>query len=835
MGARWPGRFWPVVAVGLLIAAGGAVAWTRLGDDIAFLAADGTAQWIVYPTPFNPVARPAVELDATFRKSFTVTSPEPHAALSVRMFRTGVVTVNGEPLAPASSLDWKTRRTVDVSRLLHAGENEIAVSVTNAQGPPALWLVLESPQGGVVSDESWEVSWAGGSWAAAIPASTSARRATLVDAFSLSWRPVSALRGAWSRLALFGALALGLVLGLSWWMTRATRRGRDAWRLLSTGSLIAAALLWTVLILHNTQWLHGTTGYDAPGHLEYIDYIQQHHSLPFADQGWSMHHPPLYHLALARALGVTGLSTRDPAGIAVIRSVNLLLGIANLALVLAALRLIFPDQPRQWVAGFLFAALLPANLYLHQYPTNEILMAALASASIYVALRLIRRPGAPLREYAWLGVILGAAMLAKLTALLVVAVVLATLIGRAVAARGADGAGPRLGAIGLTVLVCLSLSGWYYALVWKRFGKPFVAAWDPVSTFRWWQDPGYRTVQHYLSFGEWLRHPIFDIGTAIWGGYWATLWGDGLCGGAPSAQVRPPWSYDLMAAGYLLAIAPAIAIGVGFVAAVVRTVRERDPAWLLLLGMSLATLAAMLSLTLEVPSYSVVKGFFGLPALIPLCAMGALGIDVLSRGRRPIWAALMCVMVTWGANSYATYWIHPDSPDTRLLKAQRMFAAGQSDEGSALLRSALEGGSRDGAARVAAAQLALQRNDPTEAGRLLELPPGTPDTAARHHLLSILAYLEGRPAGAMDELDRAILLDPNDARLHVQRAALLQSRGDLPGAVQAYRDALRIEPFAAQVHARLASLYDELDQHGLAVRHRGYADRLTAATARSTR
>jgi hypothetical protein len=72
--------------------------------DIAFLAADGTAQWIVYPTPFNPVARPAVELDATFRKSFTVTSPEPHAALSVRMFRTGVVTVNGEPLAPASSL-----------------------------------------------------------------------------------------------------------------------------------------------------------------------------------------------------------------------------------------------------------------------------------------------------------------------------------------------------------------------------------------------------------------------------------------------------------------------------------------------------------------------------------------------------------------------------------------------------------------------------------------------------------------------------------------------------------------------------------------------------------
>jgi hypothetical protein len=35
-------------------------------------------------------------------------------------------------------------------------------------------------------------------------------------------------------------------------------------------------------------------GFDAVAHEAYIQFIQQKHALPLADDGWEMYQPPLY-------------------------------------------------------------------------------------------------------------------------------------------------------------------------------------------------------------------------------------------------------------------------------------------------------------------------------------------------------------------------------------------------------------------------------------------------------------------------------------------------------------------------------------------------------------
>jgi hypothetical protein len=110
--------------------------------------------------------------------------------------------------------------------------------------------------------------------------------------------------------------------------------------------------------------------------------------------------------------------------------------------------------------------------------------------------------------------------------------------------------------VALVTVACAVVCGWHYARVWAHFGNPLIGNWDPRLPFAWWQEPGYRMRSWYFRFGEAFSCPLFSNLTSFGDGLYSTLWGDGLCSGSARMTFRPQWNYDLMNAGYLLAVVP---------------------------------------------------------------------------------------------------------------------------------------------------------------------------------------------------------------------------------------------------------------------------------------
>jgi hypothetical protein len=87
-------------------------------------------------------------------------------------------------------------------------------------------------------------------------------------------------------------------------------------------------------------------------------------------QAWQTHHPPLYHFLAGTLLVVVGYAADTANGILTIRLLNLVLALSNVFIILACLRLIFPERPRCWAFGLVIAGFLPTNVYLYRSSTE---------------------------------------------------------------------------------------------------------------------------------------------------------------------------------------------------------------------------------------------------------------------------------------------------------------------------------------------------------------------------------------------------------------------------------------------------------------------------------
>jgi len=295
------------------------------------------------------------------------------------------------------------------------------------------------------------------------------------------------------------------------------------------------------------------------------------------------------------------------------------------------------------------------QLYLAQYVTNEIWAAAFASLAIWLALRILARRDARLPVHLCLGALLGAALLTKFSTLLAVAAVLAALAARLVAS-GERRPGGWARSVGAVALATVAVAGWHYARVALRFGDPFVGNWEAAAGGAWWQDPGYRTAQDYLRFGESLTRPVFSAFHSCPDALYSTLWGDGLLGGSARVIDAPPWSYPLMLSGYWLALLPSLGVVAGLAASLRRLVREPCAEWFLVLALAGSTGLALLALSLELPFYAQCKAFYGLQALVPFAALGAVGLDSMARRLGRAGDLVWVLLGSWALCAWATYW-----------------------------------------------------------------------------------------------------------------------------------------------------------------------------------
>jgi hypothetical protein len=158
-------------------------------------------------------------------------------------------------------------------------------------------------------------------------------------------------------------------------------------------------------------------GYDFFAHLQHIDFITANHRLAPLDLNNASYHPPLFYVlaALLRGLGL------DAAQLIVL---PMGLGIARLGLLFYGLRRYLPDDRLARGLAMTLAGVLPCALQLDGMLTNEALLGPLSLlATLLLPLTFSVEKPLPVQRGLWLGLLIGAMLLTKISALVMVFVV----------------------------------------------------------------------------------------------------------------------------------------------------------------------------------------------------------------------------------------------------------------------------------------------------------------------------------------------------------------------------------------------------------------------------
>ncbi len=361
---------------------------------------------------------------------------------------------------------------------------------------------------------------------------------------------------------------------------------------------------------------------DYAAHLDYLLYLEHHHSLPRADQGFEMYHPPVYYvvsvIAFELVRPVHRSFTLTDAGRIVATTAWFLEGLLAAAIV-ARLR-------GNWL-GIATAAggtwLLPgqANVATRLYPET---MAGLGVALLVLGLVNLdqdRRSG-----YAWLAVGVPLAALAKYSGLVALAVALPLAIWTARRS---------LRQLLLALAPGLVLVVAFYARNVLLFGTPTplnadLFHIDSLGGLYAHYPPGFFT---HISLGRCAAAHSF------YGSAWKWLW-------ATDCGVKPPFRDRVGGWFFLAAVAATVLAVAGIVWAATRS--RRSMGWASVALIPAGVLAAFVYYNLRVPSGS--SGLYLLVAIVPVAVgTGGLATAWLVKDRSQIagylallgWAAFM--------------------------------------------------------------------------------------------------------------------------------------------------------------------------------------------------
>ena len=397
-------------------------------------------------------------------------------------------------------------------------------------------------------------------------------------------------------------------------------------------------------------------GFDARHHLEYVGILLEQGRLPLADEGWSTYHPPLFY-------GLSALAARLGGVPAALKVLPLLAGLGSVWVSWLLARRLFPGAPERAALAALFAATLPVELYTASYFSNESLHALLAGGALTACALLLLAEGPSRGGLAAAALLFGLAALTKFTVLVTVPVAIFFLGWKLLLV---ERAGPREALTGIAAftLVFAVAAGWFYARSWLQHGAPIVGNWAlPGADQVWWQQPGFHTIAWYTQFGESLARPYFSGFHSFWDALYSTFWGDGFVGGRASPTLRHDfWNYDLMSAGYWVALPATFLLLLGVLGLGREAFEHGDPrrrlALLFLLTASWAVFLAFLGLTLELPFFTQAKAAY-LSMLTPVLALafaagfGALDGWLSARG----WLPMRVLLYAWLALHVGTLFL----------------------------------------------------------------------------------------------------------------------------------------------------------------------------------
>ena len=289
---------------------------------------------------------------------------------------------------------------------------------------------------------------------------------------------------------------------------------------------IAAAVtvrLWNALA-GPTMW-----GYDAWGHVAYVIFVDLYRAIPWADQGWSYFHPPLYYV-LASPLATLGSGDVLMRGLALFGSAASL-GTAGLAALVV--RWNAPGRPGLALFGFCAVALLPVHVYVSPMPGNEMLLCLLTAAAAALLVANERRARPRLLADAATGLLVGLCLLAKFSGLVPLVGLVAAVVARPLLSPQPASALPRaLARAALIAGVAVAVASPYYARNLQTFGTPFQKSNDfsLVADVERHQPPGERSWRDFVQLSPRLFSQPDPLAPhlirSIWGTLYVSTWAD---------------------------------------------------------------------------------------------------------------------------------------------------------------------------------------------------------------------------------------------------------------------------------------------------------------------
>lgn len=614
----------------------------RESPDIILLAGEGGAGWIKADEPINLGIWAPGKAVMAFRKEFLVKDPPPsEAVLTALGTRDIAVLVDRRLVVPLKGdfLKWREPRRVDLGPYLSAGPHEIVLAVINKDGPAT--ALAYSPALGLRTGPGWESSLDYKSWK---PASSveDMRPPKFTKAFPTVGEAFV------SRLPY---LSVVFVFVFLWTLGRVSPAlGPRLERLTPSASSIRWAVIIALSVLGGNDLvkLPYDMGFDFQGHLEYIRYIVDKHTLPFANEGVSMFQSPLYYLVSAPAYAAAEWFLSGISAVKALKVIPIASGVALVEVTYRTLKAVYPDRADLQALGTVLGGLLPMNIYISQHIGNEPMSGLFIAASVMAAYKLLTSPGRPLRGAATLGVFTGLALLSKVSIALLLpgfSVMVVYAIARS------EGFKKAAAGLGVYAGVAFLVSGWYYIRNWVVLGRFFVGGWENV----WSQDPGYRTMGQFLRFGESLHRPIYSGINSFWDSIYSSMWSDGFLSSVIYYENIPRWNYGFLLSSPLFSVVPTFLIIAGAVLAA-SSFKGMEKGEQFSAFFVLSFLAGVIYLYLKVPIYSQAKASYmiGLtPCFAVLFAGGAVPLvrNVFIR------AAFYGWMACWAVSAYLSFFV----------------------------------------------------------------------------------------------------------------------------------------------------------------------------------
>lgn len=618
--------------------------------DVVFLSPENGAHWIRYDAPTRAARYETGDYVMWYRVRFVLDTVPDSAPLTFRTLRTGALYLDRRLLMPARdelSL-WKQPRTIDLAPYLSPGAHELAIQVLNRNGHPA--VLAYCPALGLHTGPDWRASSHNGDDSPVQVLSGPPKAPE-----ESRWYPRA--YAAVKRVAPWLLLAFATGFGLSWLVAN-KRIPKIVFSITVFRWTILSA--WALLAVNNLIRYPFVIGFDAPAHFEYIEYVRENLRVPLATDGWQMFQSPLYYIIAAVPYALFDNLVSEENMSRILRSVSLLCGLGLVEISFRTIRRAFPNRPGLHAAGLVLTGFMPMTFYMTHGLGNEPLAAVLTALAIYLCTRHVPRAVPPSTtsnlspsQALLIGAVLGLALLAKVSAVLVIPPTLLLIIH----ANYVSGATPRqnIRAVILVLAPVILIAGWYYARNWLLLGRPFVGGWDPARGIVWWQDPAYRNLPQFLAFGQALRYPVQAAMTGLWDALYSTFWLDGLLSGM-ALESAPPWNLDFMIAGAWIALPLTLAIIAGAPIALLRYIRRGDALALYLLACPSLYLAAIAYLYLEVPAYSAGKASYALAVLPCLTTLALYPLEP-RLARPPLNHLTFAVLAAFSAASYAAYFI----------------------------------------------------------------------------------------------------------------------------------------------------------------------------------